>query len=254
MLIVFLAAAAATPSTSIDAPKVDTVVSVTKSDKPSIEDFTKMMKMFDKLFPPKPDPDPVRLAQARGVAQSMWPDGLYGDLTESFMISVAEVVLDMKPSDFDMFDDKKADATGKKGAKATPKVPEKDITLREKMRREDPYFDKRMTVITATARDELKKLSPLIEPPLREGLARSLARRYTEPQLRDLQAFFSSPTGQLYARESFKTWLDSDVMRASMNSMPALIMQMPGVVERIKAASDTLPPPPKKAKPAGSKD
>lgn len=210
---------------------------------PSADDFVKMMKMFDKMFPPQPDPDPARLAKARGVAQAMWPDGTYGLLIEHFATTIGNSVLDMKPSDFAALD-----APKKPDPKAKPKPPEPDIPLREKLRAEDPNFDKRVEVLTAALRDEFKRISPLIEPPLREGMSRALARRFTEPQLADLSTFYNSPTGQVYARESMKMWLDSDIARATMNSMPALIMQLPGAMERIKAANDSVPPPPKKKK------
>ena len=211
---------------------------------PSADDFAKMMKLFDRMFPPQPDPEPARLAKARGVAIAMWPDGTYGMMFEHFATTFGNTILDMKPSDFAALEGpKKADP------KAKPKAPEPDIALRDKLRADDPNFDKRVEVITAALREEFKRISPLIEPPLREGLSRALARHFTEPQLVDLNTFYASPTGQVYARESMKLWFDGDVARATMNSMPALVMQMPGAMERIKAANDTVPMPakPKKA-------
>jgi hypothetical protein len=213
---------------------------------PSADDFAKMLKLFDKMFPAQPDPDPTRLAKARGVALSMWPDGTYGSLIETLATTVGNSVLDMKPSDLPMPQASKA----KKGKSDEPKAAQPDISLRDQMRRDDPYFDKRMEVVMAAAHRELQRLSPLVEPTLREGLSRALARRFSEPQLADIGAFYASPTGQLYARESMKMWMDGDIARSMMNSMPMLIMQMPGAFERIKAANDTLPPPPRKAKPA----
>src|SRR5690349_18529001 len=36
--------------------------------------------IFDKLFPPQPDPDPARLALSRTSAQAMWPQGAYAKM------------------------------------------------------------------------------------------------------------------------------------------------------------------------------
>ncbi len=246
MLSMILAAglAAAPPAAQAVPPAAPSVAAVTKQAMPSADDFAKMLKMFDKMFPPQPDPDPARLAAARPVALLMWPDGTYGDIFETLATSIGNTVLDMKPSDFP------EPPAGKDDKDAKPKVAKPDVSLRDQMRREDPHFDQRMKLMTAAAHAELQRLSPLIEPPLREGLSRALARRFTEPQLADIGAFYGSPTGRLYAREAIKMWMDGDIARSMMNSMPVLIMQMPGALERMKSADDSLPPPPKKAKPA----
>ena len=251
MFIAFTALAVATttptkaeaPANPAPAVSQKSVEPAAKNKSSGFDDIGKFMAMFDKIFPPQPDPDPVRLNAARGVALKMWPDGTFGSLIEAYATTMANTVLDMKPAELNaMFNDKK-DAKAKPVAAA-----DANLTLREQMRRDDPHFDKRVEVITTALKAEFARLSPVIEPPLREGLSRAMARRFTQPQLADLNAFYQSPTGQVYARESLKMWFDADVMRASMNSMPALMMQLPGAMQRVDAAMKTLPPMPKKAK------
>jgi hypothetical protein len=259
-MLIALAAMAASPTTVEITPVAPPpIVAVKTTDQKTVEkkkseamDFTKMMAVFDKLFPPQPDPDPARLAAARGVAIHMWPDGTYGMLLDSFVGSMANTVLDLKPADLAMFDDKKSD--NKDGGKK-PLVAAKDpnLTLRDQLRSDDPYFDKRVAAITAALRTEFARMSPLLEPNLREGLSRALARRFTEPQLADLNVFYRSPTGQAYARESLKMWFDSDVMRSTINSMPTLILQLPGAMQRVETAAKSFPMPPKKQKDANEK-
>lgn len=254
--VAVLAIATATPTKAEPEPIVTTVTvevpekkeGAAKPKSSGFEDIGKFMAMFDKIFPPQPEPDPVRLNAARGVALKMWPDGTFGSLLETYATTMANTVLDMKPAELDaMFNDKK-------DGKAKPTSPaDASLTLRDQMRRDDPHFDKRVAVITAAVKVELAKLSPLVEPQLREGLSRAMARRFTQPQLGDLNAFYQSPTGQVYARESLKMWFDSDVMRSTFNAMPAIIMQMPGAMQRVDAAMKTLPPMPKKAKPTPTK-
>jgi hypothetical protein len=215
-------------------------------DKAKDLDFAKMMALFDKFFPAQPDPDPARLAVARGVALRMWPDGTYGSLLDSFVQSMAGTVLGLKEADLAMFEDKK---DGKDKAEAAKPAADANLTLRDKLRRDDPYFDKRMAAITAALKGEFARISPLIEPQLREGLSRSLARRFTPEQLADLNSFYQSPTGQVYARESIKMWFDSDVMRSTMSSMPTLVLQMPAAMQRVEAAAKSYPMPPKSKKP-----
>ena len=249
MLSMLLASVMATPAAAappVAPPPIVSAPAATPSDKAAPKskapDFASMMAMFDKLFPPQPDPDPVRLSAARGVAQRMWPDGTYGMLFETFGTSIANTVLDMKPAELEMMGRKHAG----KDAKPAVLTADANLTLRQKMQRDDPHFDRRVGVITNALRAEFARISPLIEPSLREGLSRSMARRFTAPQLADLDSFYQTPTGQVYARESLKMWFDADLMRSMMSSMPALMMQMPGAMQRVKAAAETLPPRPKK--------
>lgn len=236
VLVVDKAAVATPPMVAVSAP-AGTAKTATRKAAP---DFAKMMAMFDKLFPPQPDPEPARLSAARGVSARMWPDGTYGALFDSFVGSMANTVLDLKPADLAMLDDKKA------GKATSAPATSPDPTLRDQLRRDDPHFDKRMAAITTAVRAEFARISPLIEPPLREGLSRSLARRFTEAQLAELNAFYQTPTGQVFARESMKMWLDGDVMRSTMSSLPVLMLQFPAAMQRVEAAAKSFPAPPKK--------
>ena len=245
-----LAAPALTVSTTVTAPpRIVAVAAPAKQGsadsvkKKGDVDFAKMMAMFDKLFPPQPDPDPARLTAARGVAQHMWPDGTYGMLLDSFVGSMANTVLDLKPADLAMLEEK--------GKKDAPAAADANLSLRDKMRRDDPHFDQRLGAITTAIRGEFARMSPLIEPPLREGLSRALARRFTEAQLADLDSFYKTPTGQAFAKETLKIWFDGDVVRSTMSSMPALMLQLPGAMQRVEAAAKSFPPPPKKPKAGG---
>jgi len=78
-------------------------------------------------------------------------------------------------------------------------------------------------------------------------LSSALARRFTEPQLADLAAFYGSPTGKVYATESLKMWFDGDIMRSMMASLPTIFMQMPAAMQGMEEASKKCPAPPKQA-------
>lgn len=251
-MLIALAVLAATPAGTSATSQPSAVAangseaqSAAKKNMPDM-DFTKMLAVFDKIFPPQPDPDPARLAAARGVAARMWPDGTYGMLLDSFVAGMANRVLDMKPAELAMFEGKKGDKEADKKPEPSPAKNPAALTLREQLRRDDPHFDKRLEAITAALRGEFARMSPMIEPNLREGLSRSLARRFTGQQLADLNSFYQSPTGQVYARESLKMWFDSDVMRSTFNSMPTIMLQLPGAMQRVEAAAKAYPMPPRK--------
>jgi len=95
--------------------------------------------------------------------------------------------------------------------------------------------------------EELIKISAVMEPKLREGLARSVARRFDEKQLREINAFLATDSGRAFGAQTMRMWLDQDVMRSMMQSMPHMIAAMPGTMMRIEAETAHLPKPKKKA-------
>ena len=78
-------------------------------------------------------------------------------------------------------------------------LPEKGATpasLRESIIKDDPHFDERMRIMRKVIGEELIKISAVMEPKLREGLARSIARRFDEKQLRDINSFLATDSGR----------------------------------------------------------
>src|SRR5438046_1775788 len=135
-------AAAATPAVAASAegskavvPPVIMVSDAKVPSKKSAPDFAAMLAMFDKLFPPQPDPDPARLALARTSVQAMWPEGAYGKMMTGFMGGIFDRVMQMKQSDLA--------AVGSK-PKKSPAAAEADLSLHDQAAAKDPYFDQRM--------------------------------------------------------------------------------------------------------------
>lgn len=193
-------------------------------------DLSAMMAMFDKMFPAGPEPTPARLALARTTAAGMLPDGVYAGLFDELMSGMVERVLSITPGDFGA----KPKAAGAK-------------TLRQELASDDPHFDARMKIAQRVIREELVKLSTVLEPKLRDGLARSIARRLDERQLADTNAFLATPSGKAFAGQSMRMWVDPDVMRSVMQTVPDMITAMPGAMARLEAETKHLPKP-KKAK------
>jgi hypothetical protein len=236
-------AAAASPKNSkVAVPPAVVVVSGDKTaNKKSPPDFAAMLAMFDKLFPPQPDPDPARLALARTSVQAMWPEGAYGKMMTSFMGGIFDRVMQMKQSDLA--------ALGSK-PKKSPAAAGADLSLHDQIAAKDPYFDKRMAAMREAVGEELGRLSAIIDPRVRDGLARSMARRFDAQQLKDINAFFATPSGRALAGQSMQLWIDPDMLRSLVGAMPEMIKLMPDMMQRMKAANDKFPEPPKKVTPA----
>lgn len=201
-----------------------------------------IMAMFDKLFPPQPDPDPARLALARTSAGLMWPNGAYGTMTTGMMSTIFDRVMQMKASDLPGGDMKKdAAAAG-------------DPTLHTLATMKDPYFDQRMAAMRQVVEEQAAKVSAIIDPRIRDGLARSMARRFDERQLADINSFFATPSGHQLATQYLQLWVDPDMMRSIFTTMPEMMKLMPDMMAKMKAAAEKYPSPPKdKSKTAKAK-
>ena len=196
-------------------------------------DMAKMMAMFENFFPAGPDPLPARLALAKTTAAGMLPSGTYAAMFDDAMSGLVDRVLSIKPADL--------------GIKADKGKPSPGLSLRDEIAKDDPYFEERMKITRKVIGEELIKISAVMEPKLREGLARSLARRFDEKQLTDINAFLATDSGRAFAGQTMRVWVDPDVLRSMMQSFPHIISAMPGAMLRLEAETRHLPKP-KKAK------
>jgi len=203
------------------------------SQKSPVPDMSAVFAMFDKLFPPQPDPDPARLALARTSAAAMWPNGAYGTMTTGMMSTIFDRVMQMKASDLPGGDMKKdAAAAG-------------DPSIHTLATMKDPYFDQRTAAMRQVVEEEAGKVSAIIDPRIRDGLARTMARRFDEHQLADINGFFATPTGHALATQYLQLWIDPDMMRSIFKTMPEMMKLMPDMMAKMKAAAEKYPSPPK---------
>jgi hypothetical protein len=223
--------------------KKTNTVSVTKLDKVSPPDLGAVLALVDKLFPPQPDPDPARLALARTAVNVMWPDGSYGKIMSGMFGGMFDRAMQMKGSDFAAFSSKPA----------KPPLPSLDPTLHDVLATKDPYFDQRTAAIRTVLEEEAGKISAIVDPRMRDGLSRAMARRLDEHQLADVNAFFATQSGRAFASQYMQLWLDPDAMRSLIDTTPDMMKLMPEMMQRIKAADDKFPQPPKEAAAAAKK-
>jgi hypothetical protein len=226
---------AATPS--IAAPVASAASAAAKAKDPSITkkapnfDIGQMMAVFDKIFPAQPDPLPARLALSRIAVKGLFPDGTYARMMNGMMGGVVDRVMGLTDADL-----------GMKGEKGKPA---NILTMRQKMLKKDPYFEERMRITERVIGEEMAKVAAIIEPKVREGLARSMARRFDERQLADVNAFLATDSGRAFGSQSMAMWIDPDVMRSVMTSLPDLMTAMPGAMKRIETETAHLPKPKK---------
>ena len=228
--------ASAAPVKKHTATKKAPVTTVTVKKAPDF-DPAQMMAIFDKIFPPQPDPAPGRLALSRVSVTGLFPDGTYARMMDGVMHGVVDRIMAMSEADF------VKPAAGKSAD---------TMTLHQKLAKDDPYFDERMKIMQRVIGEELAKFAAIIEPKIRDGLARSMARRFDEKQLTDINAFLATDTGREFGRQSMAMYVDPDVMRAMMGSFPEMMKAMPEAMQRIQTETAGLPKP-KKAPAADTK-
>ena len=196
-------------------------------------DMSHMMAIFDKLFPAQPDPPAARLALSRTAVRALFPDGIYARMMGGMMHGIADRVMGMTAADLG--------ASPEKG-----KAPDTS-TLREKLAKGDPEFDAHMAKMERILDEELAKMAAIIEPRVRDGLARSMARRFDEKQLGDLNAFLATDSGKAFGAQSMAMYADPDVMRAMISSFPEMMKAMPDAMKRIEAETKAKDEPLKPA-------
>ena len=175
--------------------------------------------------------DAEKLALAKAAVAAIIPPGTMQRVMKSTMASVENAMVggmfDMKASDLG--------ATGEG----------KDKTLREAMAEKDPHFEERMKVTNRVMAEEMGAIFGKMEGPMREGMARAYARRFSLAELQDINRFFASSSGSSFARQSFELMTDPELMKEMTAFMPQMMKEMPAIAEKLKKATAHLPEPPK---------
>ena len=237
-VLLALAATTATPVTKPAAASPPVTASApAKAKADPMQAMGAMLKMFDKLFPAGPEPEPARLAAARQATMMMFPKGTYGQAMSGFLNKTADRVLDMSEADFvEMFPETEDKGKKSKTAKAKAKKgPPSTEPLRLMLAKKEPNFDAKLAAARAFAGTMIVKFGDAVEPKFREGMSRALARKFDARQLAEIQSFLATPTGAAYGREMVGLWFEPDVMRSSFELFPDMIKLMPDMASDGKA-------------------
>jgi hypothetical protein len=87
----------------------------------------------------------------------------------------------------------------------------------------DPYRQQREDQITKIIKPLISEALGDMEVPMRNGLARAYARKFTAQQLGEMNAFFTTPTGKAYASEWMALQADPELMLAMFKAVPPLV-------------------------------
>lgn len=159
------------------------------------------------------EPLPARLVAARKIAAITVPAGYLSDVYDTIIPQMMEasVRAQIGNADYDAH------------------------------KNEDGFKD-RLHRSSAIVSAELALVVGPYEAKLREAYATAYARQFDEPSLTEILAFYSTPVGGQFARRTLALLSDPAVVALQREIAPAVTNALPAVMEKVKAATDDLPP------------
>ncbi|HEY0595959.1 DUF2059 domain-containing protein [Sphingopyxis sp.] len=105
----------------------------------------------------------------------------------------------------------------------------------------DPHRKEREDQITKVVKPLISEVLGDMEPPMREGMSKAYARKFTAAQLTDLNGFLATPTGTVYANEWMAMQADPEVMLSVIKAIPPLVTKFVDRAPEIEKDMKDLP-------------
>ena len=198
-----------------------------------LDEFAGMMAS---LFQTEPltEEQNARLPAAQAVVGEMMPDGFYGEMMAGMMDKMLRPMLTMfSQPEFVLGARLTVDA---EAIEALEEGEQAELTAML-----DPAYEARGDAMVAVLTSRMGGMFTAMEGPMREGLSKAYAVRFDDAQLADIAAFFATPTGGEYARESMALFADPQVMQASMQALPAMMSGFGDIESAMREAMTALP-------------
>lgn len=190
-------------------------------------------KMFDtKSLPPI---DPARLAIAEQTTAALIPAGSIEKMLDTMYGRMFRTLMGEFSGQSDLM------LSIKTGVESEQIAALDDATKAQIADLFDPHRKEREDQITRIAMPLIREALADMEPPMRAGLAKAYARKFTGAQLADVNAFLATPTGRLYAGEWMALQADPEVMVAVVKAVPPLLTKFMDRAPEIEKDFKALP-------------
>ncbi len=199
-------------------------------------DLDEFAGMMAGLFQTEPltEEQNARLPAAQAVVGEMMPDGFYGEMMAGMMDKMLRPMLTMfSQPEFVLGARLAVDA---ETIEALEEAEQAELTAML-----DPAYQARGDAMVAVLTSRMGGMFTAMEGPMREGLSKAYAVRFDDAQLADIAAFFATPTGGEYARESMALFADPQVMQASMQALPGMMSGFGDIESAMREAMAALP-------------
>ena len=200
------------------------------------EKLDKFAGMMAGLFQTEPltAAQQARLPTAQGVVGMMMPDGFYGKMMGDMMDKMMRPMMSMFTAPEFILGSRLE--VEQEAIEALDEAEQVEILTML-----DPAYDRRVDAVVGVLTGKMGGMLSAMEGPMREGLSKAYAVRFDDAQLADISAFFATPTGGVYARESMALFADPQVMQASMQALPAMMSGFGDMETAMKEAMASLP-------------
>ncbi len=206
-----------------------------KDEAPDEQAFSMMREMF-KAEPLTAEQE-ARLPRARTIIAKMIPEGTLGEMMGSMFDGIMKPIMEMANKA------PQADIAKQLGLEASDLAGMEEVELAELSSILDPVRDERNARIAAVMPQVMTDLMVVMEPPMRKAMAETYAVHFTDTELADIDAFFSTKSGLSFARKSFTISSDPRIVAGTMEAMPAMFESFARMEEQMKLATAELPKP-----------
>ena len=200
------------------------------ADAAAMEQFAAFGEMFD-LEPLTPEQE-ARLPLARELMRQVLPDGAMQEMIASTFDGVMSPLIVMANADAT------AALNGVLGYRSL-ELGLDEAAAEEVLAITDPSWRERNEATNSAAQAMVLDTMTRMEPVMRNVMAELYAINFHDTQLADIAAFYATPSGEAFARQSYTMAGDPRIM-AAMFSEPELIfgpmMEMPAALEEATAS------------------
>ena len=220
----------------IELGEIEGEVAIDDAESDGAMDEAAVLAMMSGLFQAEPltAEQEARLPAATAIVATMLPEGFYGEMMRDVMEKTMRPMMAVfSEPDFLLASRLTLDeaAIAELG----------DAEKKELLTMLDPAWDQRADTMVDALVSNMGGAFAAVEPPVRAGLAKAYAVRFDEAQLADISAFFATPTGGEFARQSMALFADPQVMGATMEAMPEMIGSFTEMETSMEAALESLP-------------
>jgi hypothetical protein len=197
-----------------------------------------ILAMFSKIFETvenKTPIDPVQLKLAETTAERLMPNGsmknMMNQMINTYMTPIMNILPEMSSTEIML-------KVGIYEGEIENLNDEKRKAITDML---DPTRKERGKQVVEVMTPVLEETMALLEPSMRTGISRAYARKFSAEQLRQINGFFATPTGALYAAESYPLQADPEVMQAMFKAMPKLAETLKKKIPSMEAGMKNLP-------------
>ncbi|MEL7690235.1 DUF2059 domain-containing protein [Citromicrobium bathyomarinum] len=229
-----------------DAAETDQVWFEDDSDEAGGDDDAMAMAMVTAMLSSMFEAEPLtaeaeaRLPLANSVAASLVPEGIYGEMMGQMIESFLAPIFKMANTEGGMSTSDLANYTGVAQETVEALTDEQRAELTDIF---DPVYQSREQAKFDGIVSGVNMVFGVLEPGVRDGLARAYASKFETSELAELESFFATPVGAKFASQSLLLNADPQVISGMMDTIPSLIEKLPMLTESFEDAADGLPEP-----------